>query len=288
VGIKEVGLIERALSLLIYGLTSLIGVVAFLYPFWLPSLPAAMLIDRAHANDATLLLTVLVFLCFAVLLLEVQSQAINTKTVALLGVLVAINATLRYIDNVLPIPGGFSPIFMLIVLTGYVYGGRFGFLVGALTLLVSALITGGVGSWLPYQMFTAGWVGMTAPLCRWLVSGHGPIVSRREVIVLASFAGGWGLLYGAIMNLWFWPFATGDLTQYWQPGTTPLDTLHRYALFYLATSLAWDAICMLGNILLILTLGAPILRGLRRFHTRFEFQYQPLSAEQVAGQQATP
>jgi energy-coupling factor transport system substrate-specific component len=282
-------MIERILSLLIYGLTSLIGVAAFLYPFWLPSVPATALVDQAHANDATLVLTVLVFLCFAVLLLEVQRQAVNTKTVALLGVLVALNSTLRYVDNILPLPGGFSPIFLLIVLTGYVYSGRFGFLMGALTLLVSALITGGVGPWLPYQMFTAGWVGMTAPLCRWLVRGHGSAAgSRREVIILANFAGGWGLLYGAIMNLWFWPFATGDPAQYWQPGITPLDTLHRYALFYLATSLVWDVALLVGNVVLTLALGAPILRGLRRFHARFDFQYQPLPVISTQDRQTTP
>ncbi|MBX3015061.1 MAG: ECF transporter S component [Caldilineaceae bacterium] len=275
-------MIERLLSLLTYALTSLIGIVAFLYPFWLPSvshrpsLPSLGMMGQAHASDATLLLTILVFLCFAVLLLEVQRQAINTKTVALLGILVAINATLRYVDNLLPIPGGFSPIFLLIVLTGYVYGGRLGFLLGALTLLVSALITGGVGPWLPYQMFTAGWVGMTAPLCRWLIPNAGRGRNQWELIVLAIFSGGWGLLYGAIMNLWFWPFATGDPTQYWQPGITPLDTLQRYALFYVTTSLFWDAARLAGNVLLLLALGAPILRGLRRFHARFDFVYQPL------------
>jgi energy-coupling factor transport system substrate-specific component len=281
-------MIDRFLSLLIYGLTSLIGVVAFLYPFWLPSLPVASISDRAHVSDATLVLTVLVLLCFAVLVVEVQRQVINTKTVALLGVLVAINATLRFVDNVLPLPGGFSPIFLLIVLTGYVYGGRFGFLVGALTLLVSALITGSVGPWLPYQMFTAGWVGMTAPLCRWLAPGHGWGGSQRELIVLAGFAGGWGLLYGAIMNLWFWPFATGDPTYYWQPGITLIDILRRYALFYLATSLVWDAVRLVGNIALTLALGAPILRGLRRFHTRFDFHYQPLPTESFRSEQITP
>lgn len=267
---------QRLLSLLIIGLTSAIGLLAFLYPFWLPALPPTTLPDRAHADDATLLLTVLVLLCFGVLLLEVQSQAINTKTMALLGVLVAINASLRVLDNVLPLPGGFSPIFVLIVLTGYVYGGSLGFLMGALTLLVSALLTGGVGPWLPYQMFTAGWVGMSAPLCRGVNILPAAWVARLEVIVLALFGGLWGLLYGAMMNIWFWPFATGDPTQYWQPGISLWATVQRYALFYVTTSLVWDLFCLVGNVVLTLVLGAGVLRALRRFHARFDFHYQPL------------
>ena len=270
---------QRILSFLIYGVTNSIGVIAFLYPFWRTALPVAALQDRAHANDAALVLTVLVLLCFAVLLLEVQSQVVNTKTVALLGVLVAINATLRLIDNVLPIPGGFSPIFVLITLTGYVYGGRLGFLLGALTLLVSALLTGGVGPWLPYQMFTAGWVGMTAPVCRvatrWMRKRKAAV--RWEVGVLAAFGGLWGLLFGAIINIWFWPFAAGDPLRYWQPGITVLETLQRYLFFYLATSLLWDLVGAIGNVLLLVALGAPVLRLLRRFHARFDFTYQPTS-----------
>jgi energy-coupling factor transport system substrate-specific component len=41
-------------------------------------------------------------------------------------------------------------MFLLIILTGYVFGARVGFLMGALSLMVSALITGGVGPWLPF------------------------------------------------------------------------------------------------------------------------------------------
>jgi energy-coupling factor transport system substrate-specific component len=153
---------RRALSSAIYALTTAIGLVAFLYPFLLPSLRSSGL-GLAHSADAPLLLTALVGLAFVVLLLEVQGQAVNAKLVALLGVLVAMNSVLRFLEIAVPGPGGVSPVFFLIILTGYVYGGRFGFLMGALTLLVSGLITGSLGPWLPYQMLTAGWVGMSAP-----------------------------------------------------------------------------------------------------------------------------
>ena len=197
------------------------------------------------------MLTLLVGLCLAVLLLEAQSQGVSTKTVALLGVLVAVNATLRFVEVAIPGPGGFSPIFPLIVLAGYVFGARFGFLLGVLTLLVSAILTGGVGPWLPYQMFAAGWVGLSAPLCRPLVRLLGGQGSKGEVAVLAVFGGYWGLLYGAIMNIWFWPYAIGPSQMYWQPGIGAWETLQRYLLFYAVTSLVWDLARMLGNMLLI-------------------------------------
>lgn len=257
-----------------YLLTALVGLLAFLYPFWVPALPQGGR-QEAHAGDSALVLTLLVLICFAVLLLEVQTEGMSAKTVALLGVLVALNATLRFFDVVLPGPGGFSPIFPLIILTGYVFGGRFGFLMGALTLLVSAILTGGVGPWLPYQMFTAGWMGLSAPLCRPLVQALGGPGRRGEVAVLALFGALWGMAYGVIMNIWFWPYVTGPATMYWEPGVTAADALQRYAVFYLVTSLAWDLAAAAGNLILIGVVGRAVLRVLRRFQARFAFSYQP-------------
>ena len=266
---------QQLLSAAIFALSTLIGVVAFLYPFWLPVVQQSAMMGQAHAEDAPLMLTLLVGVCFVVMLLEVQGQASSAKLMALLGILVALNSILRFIEAAFPMPGGFSPIFFLIIVTGYIFGPRLGFLMGALTLLVSALISGLAGPWLPYQMFTAGWVGMTAPLCRpavWLLNGEG---AWRELLVLALFGGFWGLVYGAIMNIWFWPFATGPADQYWQPGIDLVEILQRYAAFYLATSLVWDIARSVGNVALTLALGLPTLRALRRFKTRFTFEYQP-------------
>jgi hypothetical protein len=88
--------------------------------------------------------------------IEVQGEAVSAKVVAALGMLVALASVLRFLETAIPGPGGFSPVFVPIILAGYVFGSRFGFLMGAMTLLVSALLTGGVGPWLPYQMFVCG------------------------------------------------------------------------------------------------------------------------------------
>ncbi|NNJ09889.1 ECF transporter S component [Chloroflexales bacterium ZM16-3] len=268
---------DRLLSGVTIMLTTLIGVVAFLYPFWLPTL-AASGTGVAHAEDAPVLLTMIVGMSFVTLLLEAQRAAEHALLVALLGVLVAMNAILRLIDVALPLPGGFSPIFVLIILTGYLFGGSFGFLMGAMTLVVSALITGGIGPWMPYQMLTAGWVGLSAPLCRWPIRALGDQGSRAETLLLAAFGALWGFGYGAIMNLWFWPFASGPLDQHYQAGIGLGAIIQRYLAFYLTTSLIWDVAGSLGNALLLAAFGGPILRALRRFARRFAFVIRPESA----------
>lgn len=270
---------QHALSALVYGLSTAIGVLALLYPFLAAAL-RPVTGQPASLNGPGLML-VLLGVCFAGLLLEVQGQAVSAKLIALLGVLVAINSVLRFVEVGIPGPGGFSPVFVLIILTGYVFGGRFGFLMGALTMLVSAVFTGGVGPWLPAQMFAAGWIGLSAPLARPLarLAGARP-GSRRELALLAVFAAVWGLLFGAIMNLWFWPFLAGPAEQYWQAGISLAETARRYLAYYLATSLVWDALRLVGNAGLMLVFGAATLRALRRFGQRFTYQYQPEPAAQ--------
>jgi energy-coupling factor transport system substrate-specific component len=272
---------KRATTLITYSVTSLVGIVAFLYPFWLPQLAPGASADAAHAGDSALMVTVLVGICFIVLLLEVQREAVGAKSIALLGVLVAINATLRFAEVAVPGPGGFSPIFPLIIFGGYVFGGGFGFLLGALTMLVSALITGGVGPWLPYQMFTAGWIGLSAPLCRPIARMLAGSAISAERWVLAIFAGYWGLLFGAVMNLWFWPFAVGPAQMHWEPGVGIWETVQRYLVFYVVTSLAWDVTRAIGNFVLVAVAGAAILRVLRRFQMRFDFVHRPAASAEV-------
>ncbi len=258
-------MIRRALSGAIYALGAAIGILAFVYPFFLDAQTTGS-IGIAHDQDATLVTTALVGLSLVALLVELQGQTISAKTVALLGVMVAITSVLRFIEVAVPMPGGFSPIFAPIILSGYVFGGRFGFLMGAFTMLTSALITGGVGPWLPYQMFTAGWVGMTAG---WLHRIPNRAWGMRFLTAL-GFA--WGLLYGVIINVYFWPFAVGVSEQAWTPGIGLGETLTRYAAFYVATSLGWDLLRAAGNVALILLLGRPMVQALARFQRRFYFE----------------
>ena len=266
---------NRLLSLTIYLIATGLGIVTFLYPFFLPVLKEQGSLNTARSGESPLIYTLLLGLCVLVLLFEVQSQAVDAKLIALLGMLIAINSVLRFIEVAIPGPGGFSPIFFLIILVGYCFGARLGFVMGALTLFTSAIITGGVGPWLPGQMFVAGWVGMSARLLAWPARRLNFQGKPVEVAVLAVFGAGWGFLYGAIMNLWSWPYMTGAADRYWAAGIGLAETLRRYGLYYLLTSLVFDLSMALGNLALILIAGSATLRALRRFQARFTFSYQP-------------
>lgn len=251
---------------LLFGLSALIGLAALAFPFLVAAARATGTEIALRNGETALLTALLVTLCLGVLLVEVQGQAANANTIAVLGLLVAIAATLRFIEVGIPGPGGFSPIFAPIILGGYVFGARFGFLLGTMAMLTSAILTAGVGPWLPYQMFTAGWIGLTAG---WLPHPKRP---AAELGLLLLFGFGWGFLYGAILNLYTWPLLTGDPATTWAPGTGLGGTLARYGAFYLLTSLVWDSMAAAGNVVLLAILGIPAVRALSRFHDRMTFK----------------
>lgn len=261
---------SSVLVALLYLLGAVIGVAAFVMPFLQPVLPVSSAVEEAvQAPGLTPLLTmVLISVCLLALMVEMQGARASAKVVAALGMLVAASSVLRFVETAIPGPGGFSPIFVPIILAGYVFGARFGFLMGSFTLLVSALITGGVGPWLPYQMFVASWVGLSA--------GFLPKMAqpKLELFVLAAFAALWGMLFGFITNLYFWPFFAGELQMSWQPGQSFGEATARYLAFYVATSLPWDVVRAGGNVALVLLLGMPAVRALRRFRDRFQFTVQ--------------
>ncbi len=250
-------------SNMLFALSGVIGIFAFFYPFFLDK---TALLQAENAGIAPALTFVLLTMCLLALALDLQGAALNVKVVAALGVLTAIISALRFVEVAIPAPGGFSPIFAPILIAGYVFGGRFGFLLGALTMLVSGLITGGVGPWLPYQMFAAGWAGLSAG---WLPH---PKSEQAKTILLGGLGFLWGIVFGALMNLTFYPFAIGGGASSWQPGLGLWEGVGRFLTFYAGTSLLWDMARAVGNAALIFVLGAPLIRALSRFRRRFDFQ----------------
>ena len=116
-------------------------------------------------------------------------------------------------------------------------------------------------------MICAAWVGMGAGLLPRRLRG------RAEVAMLVAYAVVASYLYGMLMNLSFWPFSLGGRTGLsFVPGDGVLDNLHRFAVFSLSTSLGWDLVRGITNVVLILGFGPMVLATLRRAARKAAFR----------------
>lgn len=239
---------------------SAVGVAAFCWPFFVPPAPAG---DLAHAQDAPWLVLALMPLLIAVLVAELTAGRIDAKAIALLGVLTAAGTALR-----IPTGGiaGLELVFFLLVPAGRVFGRGFGFVLGAVTIFASALVVGGVGPWMPFQMLAAGWVGFGAGCLP-------PARGRRELALLTAYGIVAAYAYGMVMNLWFWPFTAGATTSVsFVAGDSIAANLGRFAAFHVTTSLGWDTGRAVAITSLMVVLGRPVLAALRRASHRAAFE----------------
>lgn len=137
-----------------------------------------------------------------------------------------------------------QPMTFIVMIAGYTWGCRSGFLVGMVGAFISNLYLG-QGPWTPWQMIGWGMCGLLAGL----------LGKRQRTFKLFSFlilAALGGLFFSAIMNLWHWLAFTFPLT-----GKTLV------AIF--ATSLAFDIMHAINNIIFTLILAKPFYNVLNRF-----------------------
>jgi len=264
-----------ARTVIVLVLASVVGALAFGWP---------LLIDPnrglAHGTDAPLVLAVVLLCVLAVVFVAMSDGGIDVKAIAVLGLLSAIGSVLRPLSAG---TAGVELVFLGIVLGGRVFGPGFGFALGSTTLLTSALLTGGVGPWLPFQMLAASWVGLGAGLLPQRLRG------RREVVVVALYAAAAGLGYGLVMDLSFWPFQLGAGTTLSFVAGDPIGrNLHRFLLYSLGTSLGWDVGRAITTAIGVVVVGRPVLAILRRAATRASFAPVSEAPHIVAGRDQRP
>lgn len=232
-------------------LASIAGLAMFAWPLILNP-PVGF----SHTRDAPYIFALILPVLLAVVLAEMSSKGMDTKALAMLGVLAAIGAALRPLGAG---TGGIELVFFLLILGGRVYGPAFGFVLGSTTLFASALLTGGIGPWLPFQMLASSWIGLGAGL---LPRARG----RAEIALLAVYAAFAAYLYGFLVNLWGWPFSLGGDTQLsYVAGDAVTHNLHRFVLYTLATSTwGWDTGRAITNVAAIVLVGSAVLATLRR------------------------
>ncbi|WP_149549699.1 ECF transporter S component [Streptomyces marokkonensis] len=249
-------------SWLALALVSAVGVVGFGWPFLAP--PSSTL--NAHAQDAPWLFAGLLVLLVAVVAATISESGLGPKAVAMLGVLAATGAALRPIGAG---TAGLEPMFFLMVLSGRVLGPGFGFVLGSVTMFASALLTGGVGPWLPFQMLAMGWFTMGAGF----LPGADRLRGRAEVWMLAAYGFLAAFAYGTVMNMAGWPFMSALASNIsFSPDASLPTNLARFVAYCLATSLGWDLGRALVTVALTLTVGTPLLKALRRATRRAAFE----------------
>lgn len=248
-------------SALVLAVASVAGLMMLLWPLLVQADPGA----RVSPPFVFLALLPVVLL---VVLAEVSEGGLDSRALAVLGVLVAVNAVLRGLGAGV---AGIELVFFLLVLAGRVFGPGFGFVLGTVSLFASALLTAGVGPWLPYQMLVAGWVGMGAGLLPHRVLGRS-LAGRAELAVLAAYGVVAAYAYGLLLNLQGWPYllgigvpgVDGEGLMY-VPGDPLLDNLGRFGLYTLVTSTtSWDTGRAITTCLAVLLLGPSVLVTLRR------------------------
>lgn len=241
-------------SKFVLSLASLLALSGFLWPFFYKG---------TDLPKTQLFFWLAVAVSFVLVVLEVSNSNLDAKSVALLGVLAALISALR------PLGAGaigIEPMWFVLILSARVFGATFGFLLGMISMFTSALLTGGLGPWLGYQVFAAAWIGVLAGLLPKNFRG------KTEILMLILFGAASAEIFGVLMDLQFWPWALGADTQLsYIPGGSLGANLSRFITFHFATAMAWDIPRAIFTVCLIAFTGRSVLSALRRSHTRAAF-----------------
>ncbi len=242
-------------SSLVLGVASVAGLMMLCWPLLVDVRP------EQHLQPPFFFLALLP-LVVLVVIAEVSEGGMDSRVLALLGVLSAANALIRMLGAG---TAGIELVFFLLILAGRVFGPGFGFVLGCTSLFASALLTAGVGPWLPFQMIVAAWVGMGAGFLPRRVGG------RTEIAMLVGYAVVAAYSYGILMNLSGWPFALGIAVPGYEgdlsfvPGDALGENLQRFLVYTLVTSTgSWDTGRAITTSLAVVVLGPSILTTLRR------------------------
>ena len=243
-------------------LTSAISLFAFTWPLFIPE----NVLGYTLTQEKYWIFFTLVPISLLFLAIEINKGVVDIKSIALLAVLAAVAAALRQIGAGAV---GIEPMWFIIILAARVFGPTFGFALGSIGMTLSALITGGIGPWLPFQIIAASWIGLFAGSLPRYIRG------RLEIALLMLIAIISGMTFGLLMDLQMWPWLLGTETSLsFVPGDSVGSNFQRFIAFHFLTAMAWDIPRSLLTAALIGITGAPILNALRRTERRAFFADQ--------------
>lgn len=161
----------------------------------LPAIPITIFIGMTYLQDQKYLFIALLvmFECMIPFFLVFEGRHPKARELVIISVLCAIAVAGRLAFTMLP---QFKPVVAVVIISGVAFGGESGFLVGAVSMLVSNLMFG-QGPWTPWQMFSAGIIGFIAGV----LFKKGLLGRTRTSLCIYGFIATM-VIYGGLMNLY--------------------------------------------------------------------------------------
>lgn len=199
--------------------------------------------------DKGLISIIVALLGLAAFFYWLEKNRFSAKEISIIAVLAGLAAAARlplaFVPNV-------QPTTFLVIISGFVFGCGAGFLVGAVSALVSNFFLG-QGPWTIWQMLAWGLCGATAGIL-----GKFNLKSVKVVLIIFGFL--WGYLFGWIMNFWYWYSFTYPLT---------------FKSWFLVnvSSFGFDTLHAIANFLFLWLFGERLIKTLRYFKKKLVISY---------------
>ena len=186
--------------------------------------------------------------CMLPFFLIFEGRRPKARELVVMAVLCAIGVAGRSAFFMLP---QFQPVMALTIIAGVAMGGETGFLVGAVTMLVSNVVFG-QGPWTPWQMFSMGIIGFLAGV----LFRKGLLRRTREALAIFGAIAA-VVIYGGIMN----PVSA---LMY----STEAITWEMLRAYYI-TGLPMDLIHAAATVIFLLLAAEPMLEKLDRIKVKY-------------------
>jgi len=188
---------------------------------------------------------VLAFVACVPFFISFECKRVGSRELVVIAVMVALSVVSRLIFA--PIPA-FKPISAIVIIAGIAFGMESGFMVGALSAILSNIYFG-QGPWTPFQMLAWGIVGLLAGL-----------LFRRNIkpsyIMLIVIAIIGGVLYSLLLDIW----TVLSVGQVW--------SFDRFGAVIM-TSLPFMGMCVASYIVFLLLLARPMTTAITRIKLKY-------------------
>ncbi len=199
---------------------------------------------------------ILLPIALALIASDLLSHQLNTRTLALVGILTALAVAVRPLGAGV---AGIEPMWAVFIIAGRALGAHIGFVLGITAMLTSGFVTGAIGPWLPYQMLLAAMIGAGAGLLP-------KFSGKSEVAMLTAYSAVTAFLLGWFLNLWFWPNTSGlQAGLGFNPLDNPLERVTAWVNFSLISSAGFDIPRSLLTATLVGLSAGQLLKVIRRF-----------------------